>query len=106
MIVRLTLVILLLSISVANKAQRPQISLVRTLGHSDRVTDVAISPDRNSVLTGSRDGSAIHWEVKTGKELRRFAGHQGHRGHIETIAYSRDGQIIATRYTEDRRSLN
>src|SRR5262249_4698069 len=38
---------------------------------------VALSPDGHRAVSGSMDGSVHVWDLDTGKELRRLAGHQG-----------------------------
>jgi WD40 repeat protein len=37
-------------------------------GHTQEVTSVAFSPDGLSVLTSSRDGTAIIWQAKEWRE--------------------------------------
>jgi WD40 repeat protein len=69
------------------------VNLAVTTGHADRVTQVAISPDGSIVATGSWDSTAILWELRTGRELRRL---RGHTDHIQALAYSPSGQLVAT----------
>ncbi len=38
-------------------------------------TSLAISPDGERALTGFFDGSLILWDIQTGEEISRFAGH-------------------------------
>ena len=45
------------------------------------------------VLTGSRDKTARLWDVKTGKELRRF---EGHSSSVSSVAYSPIGHRVLT----------
>ena len=40
------------------------------VGHSDRVTSVAFSPDGNRLVSASRDNDAILWDARNGKLLR------------------------------------
>ena len=45
------------------------------------------------MLTGSKDNTARLWDVKTGKELRRF---EGHSSSVNSVAFSSDGSRILT----------
>ncbi len=65
-------------------------------GHTLPVTDVAISPDGTLALTSagnetdlSHTGELILWDLTTGKEVRRFEGHQN---KVSGAAFSPDGQ--------------
>src|SRR5262249_48068673 len=44
------------------------------------------------LASGSWDTTAILWEVATGKELRRW---QGHEGGLFAVAFSPDGKLLA-----------
>jgi len=50
------------------------------------------SPDGLHLLTASRHIAQL-WDVKTGREVRRFVGHLG---PIRTIAFSPDGELVLT----------
>ncbi|MFX0201897.1 MAG: WD40 repeat domain-containing protein [Candidatus Hodarchaeota archaeon] len=63
------------------------------LGYSGGVLTVAFSTDGRFVLTGSVDNTARLWEVATGKEVRRFEGHQE---MIYSVAFSRNGHFVLT----------
>ena len=62
-------------------------------GHDQAVLSVAISPDSNYVVSGSRDRSAKLWQVNTGREVRSFLGHEG---SVNCIDFSSDGKFIIT----------
>ncbi|MCC5875520.1 MAG: WD40 repeat domain-containing protein, partial [Candidatus Sumerlaeia bacterium] len=63
------------------------------VGHEDRVTAVAYTPDGSRALTGSRDGIAMLWELGTGDLLGSF---EGHTDWINTVATSPDGLSVLT----------
>jgi len=67
------------------------------LRDSDRVTYVAFTPDCTAVVSGSgepfADGTLRLWDAATGKELRRFVGHE--RG-LGGLAICPDGKMLAT----------
>ncbi len=77
--------------------------LQRFKGHAETVRAVTFSPDGKCVLTGagrevamtdpSRDNSARLWDLATGKEVRRF---EGHEGFVHTVQFSPDGRRILT----------
>ena len=53
-------------------------ALVRILaGHERAVWSVAVSPDGRHAVTGSEDGTAVVWDLATGRQLCKFAGHWG-----------------------------
>jgi WD40 repeat protein/serine/threonine protein kinase len=65
----------------------------RTLqGHRGAVQDVAFSPDRRLLASGSLDGTVRLWEVATGKELRTLTAESG---AINCVAFCRDGGVLA-----------
>ena len=61
--------------------------------HSDWVKSVAISPDGQTLVSGSRDKTIKVWNLHTGKLSRNFAGHSD---TVETVAISADGHIIVS----------
>jgi WD40 repeat protein len=67
--------------------------LTTLAGHVDQGFGVSFSPNGKLLATASQDGTAILWDVATGKALRTF---QGHRGGVQDVAFSPDGQRLAT----------
>ncbi len=57
-----------------------ELELVVQKGHNEPVKSIGFSPDGKFLVTGSRDKTAILWEVATGREIRTFHGH----GHTVT----------------------
>lgn len=68
--------------------------LRKLVGHTDSVWALAVSPDGREVLSGSGsgDGTAISWDMETGKRLRTFQ----HGGGVTAVAYSPNGKLILT----------
>ena len=76
-------------------------------GHTSSVHTIAFSPDRKYLASGSqaskldkakKDNSVRLWDVKTGKEIYRFAGHTE---VVSKVVFSPDGQFVAS-IGEDR----
>ncbi|MFN8529769.1 MAG: protein kinase [Anaerolineae bacterium] len=68
-------------------AFEPSTSRIIT-GYNAGVADVAFSPDGQTILAGSTDGTVRLWDRLTGQEIRRFIGHHG---DIQSVAFSTDG---------------
>ncbi|MFQ4139643.1 hypothetical protein PGN35_025365 [Nodosilinea sp. PGN35] len=71
----------------------------RLIGHSDWVTNVAFSPDSETLATASYDHTVKLWS-RQGEELQtlpseRFASN-GHSDIVWDVAFSPDGKTIAT----------
>src|SRR4051794_33073157 len=75
-------------------AEPPEAKLVYTLeGHSDGVVDVACFPDGHRIVSGSHDRTLRVWDLRMGKEVRRF---EGHLGPVWAVAVSADGRRVAS----------
>ena len=57
------------------------------------VADISFSPDGSRLATASFDSSARVWDISTGRELLRLAGHDR---TIHSVAFSPDGSRLAT----------
>ncbi|MEG4861575.1 WD40 repeat domain-containing protein [Microcoleus sp. K1-B6] len=69
-------------------------SVVRTLTrHFDSVNSVAISPDGQTLVSGSRDKTIKIWQLSTGRELRTLTGHSN---GVCSLAISPDGQTLVS----------
>jgi len=62
------------------------------LRHPNQVDHVSISPDGTSLVSVGVGASAILWDLKTGKEIRRFKG-QG--SLLKPAKFSPDGRTLA-----------
>jgi WD40 repeat protein/serine/threonine protein kinase len=60
---------------------------------SNEVYFVAFSPDGRTLLTGSRDKTLKLWEVKDGRKLRIFVGHED---WVNGVAFSPDGKLVVS----------
>lgn len=66
-------------------------SLLR--GHSDIVWGVAFSPDGERLVSGSKDGTVRHWDIRTALQTQEIANRSE---TWRTVAWSPDGTLIAT----------
>jgi RNA polymerase sigma factor (sigma-70 family) len=72
------------------------------LRQSEPVTALAFSPDRKILASGGRDEGIVHlWDAASGKELRRFRGHQRppdapNARTISSLTFLADGQTVAS----------
>lgn len=62
-------------------------------GHVYEVYSVAISPDGQTLASGSVDKTIKLWNLKTGDLLRTLTGHEG---YVRSVAISPDGQTLAS----------
>ena len=66
-------------------------------GHTDAVYSITFSPDGNVLVSGSGgeyDKTIRYWDVKTGEQIAVIGG--GHSAPISTLAFSLDGEILAS----------
>jgi WD40 repeat protein/serine/threonine protein kinase len=63
-----------------------------------KTTAVAISPDSRHILTGN-DGFLTLWDSSTGERIRTLAAH---RGRIESVSFSGDGELFMSASMGDR----
>ena len=56
--------------------------------HGEIVNALAFSKDSKEAVSASNDGLLILWEVASGREIRRFSGHNG---RVSACAFSPDG---------------
>jgi RNA polymerase sigma factor (sigma-70 family) len=65
----------------------------RLVGHEEKVTALAFTPDGNYLASGGHDKTVILWHVSTGKTLWKFTGNDA----ISSIEASKDGRTIIVR---------
>ncbi|MCU0393723.1 MAG: hypothetical protein MUE81_21635 [Thermoflexibacter sp.] len=57
-------------------AQKPELRV--QIGHTGAVNQIVPLPDGKSFLSAGNDGVIIHWDTKSGREIRRFQGDVEH----------------------------
>ncbi|MEJ0031797.1 MAG: hypothetical protein WDO15_16105 [Bacteroidota bacterium] len=82
-------ILVIVLIACASIAHGQSFETVLQQGHELAVISVAISPDSNYVVTGSRDKSAKLWQLSTGREVRSFLGHDF---SITAVGFTGDGK--------------
>ena len=73
-------------------AARPGIAALT--GHTDRIHSMTFSPDGNTLVTGSYDGTVRLWDVATHRQIG--APLAGHDGEIYSVAFSPNGKVVAS----------
>jgi WD40 repeat protein/transcriptional regulator with XRE-family HTH domain len=58
-------------------------------GHHGAVVNAVFSPDGDTALSASKDGTLILWNVGTGALIRHF---EGHTGEVLSVAFSPNGR--------------
>jgi WD40 repeat protein len=63
--------------------------------HTDDVTSMTFSPDGETIVIASRDGTGTVqlWDVSTGRELQTL---EGHTDHVTSVTFSPDGETLAS----------
>lgn len=62
-------------------------------GHSERVRNIAVSPDGSRIASAGGDKTAKIWDTETGENLLTLTGH---KGSVEAVEFSPDGRHVAT----------
>ncbi|KAA1094067.1 proteinral transcription repressor [Puccinia graminis f. sp. tritici] len=75
-------------------SSRPSTTCTTTLiGHKDYVLSVAVSPDGEWIMSGSKDRGVQFWDPKTAMPQFML---QGHKNSVISIAVSESGGLLAT----------
>ena len=62
-------------------------------GHKDALYALALSPDGQTLATGSYDQKIKLWNVADGKEIRMLTGHNG---GVNALSFRPDGKVLAS----------
>ncbi len=70
--------------------------ITRLTGHTNGVTGMAFSLDRNTLATASADRTARLWDVGDPRHPRPLSTLTGHTNSVRSVAFSPDGHTLAT----------
>ncbi|KAJ5462601.1 hypothetical protein N7475_007545 [Penicillium sp. IBT 31633x] len=62
-------------------------------GHLKNIRSVVVSPDSQTVASGSDDLTIKFWDARTGEELRTLTGHSS---DFRSVTFSPDSQMVAS----------
>lgn len=60
---------------------------------TDFITSIALSPDGKYLVTGGYDRTIRLWDIMSGREVRKFSGHQS---AVNSVTFSKDGKFIVS----------
>ncbi|MUH01001.1 hypothetical protein F7734_55570 [Scytonema sp. UIC 10036] len=66
-----------------------------TLKHKDKVSNIVFSPDGQTVVTASREGTAKLWNLQ-GQEISILKENNQPIGEIQNVTFSPNGKVLAT----------
>jgi WD40 repeat protein len=90
----LTLRLLLLANGAKRETAHDNIAeIFASFGIPSSVASVAFAPDDRTPASGSDDNTVRLWDVASGKELRRF---EGHDDAVRSVAFAPDGRTLAS----------
>ncbi|WP_204105611.1 MULTISPECIES: serine/threonine-protein kinase [Spirulina sp. CCY15215] len=64
--------------------------------HSDKVLDLAISPDSQYLATASEDKTIKLWELATGEEVQTLQNKAGEESAFHSVTFSPNGKVLAS----------
>jgi serine/threonine protein kinase len=77
---------------------QPRKCLHTLTGHSSWVVSIALSPDSQTLMSGSLDDRIMIWNTKTGEWLGTLTGHTK---SVNALAFSPDGQTLISCSDDD-----
>jgi WD40 repeat protein len=67
--------------------------IIPPIAHSHYVRSLVVSKDGQHVLSASEDGTMVLWELRSGRIVQRYLGHED---KVMTARFSPDGEFIAS----------